>query len=103
MRERMLAGDPYVADDPRLAADSDRAQRLTHRFNTMDPTDHDGRRDVLTELLGGFGEGSEIRPPLQCDYGYQTVIGARTFANWGLICLDVAAVTIGDDVPECFG
>lgn len=98
MRERLLAGDLYIADDPQLAADSDRAQRLTHRFNTMDPTDHDGRRAVLTDLLGAFGADSEIRPPLRCDYGYQTFVGARTFANWGLVCVDVARVTIGDDV-----
>jgi maltose O-acetyltransferase len=98
MRERMLAGEPYVADDPELARDSDRAQQLTHRINTMDPTDHDGRRQLLRELLGAFGEGSEIRPPLHCDYGYQTSFGARSFANWGLFCLDVATVAVGDDV-----
>jgi len=98
MRERMLAGELYIADDPELARDSARAQRLTHRYNTVDPTDHAGRRALLTELLGAFGAGSEIRPPLQCDYGYQTFFGARSFANWGLISLDVATVTIGDDV-----
>ena len=42
--------------------------------------------------------GSEIRPPFRCDYGYQTFVGARTFANFGLISLDVATVRIGDDV-----
>jgi maltose O-acetyltransferase len=98
MYERMVAGELYIADDPRLARDSKRAQRLTHLINTSDPTDHDRRRALLTELLGAFGAGSEIRPPLQCDYGYQTFIGARSFANWGLILLDVATVTIGDDV-----
>ena len=98
MRERMLAGELYIADDPELARDSARAQALSHRLNTMDPTDGDGRRAVLTELLGAFGEGSEIRPPLYCDYGYQTFIGARTFANFGLLSMDVATVTISNDV-----
>jgi maltose O-acetyltransferase len=98
MRERMLAGELYIADDPELARDSARAQRVTHQINTMDPTDHQRRRELLAELLGAFGEGSDIRPPLQCDYGYQTFVGARCFANWGLISLDVATVTIGDDV-----
>ncbi|WP_041840525.1 sugar O-acetyltransferase [Actinoplanes friuliensis] len=98
MRERMLAGDLYIADDPELARDAARAQALSHRLNTLDPTDDAARRAVLTELLGGFGEGSEIRPPFHCDYGSQTFIGARTFANFGLMCLDVATVTIGDDV-----
>jgi maltose O-acetyltransferase len=98
MRERMLAGELYIADDPDIARDSQRAQRLTHLINTLDPNDHDRRRNLLTELLGAFGEGSEIRPPLQCDYGFQTFFGARSFANWGLVSLDVATVTIGDDV-----
>ncbi|HET7325686.1 MAG TPA: sugar O-acetyltransferase [Nocardioidaceae bacterium] len=98
MRERMLAGELYIADDPDIERDSARAHRLTHRFNTMDPTDHERRRELLTELLGAYGKGSEIRPPLQCDYGFQTFFGARSFANWGLISLDVATVTIGDDV-----
>ncbi|GAB3020938.1 maltose O-acetyltransferase [Nocardioides flavus (ex Wang et al. 2016)] len=98
MRERMLAGEPYIADDPVLGEESRRAQGLAHRINTMDPTDGDGRRALLEELLGGFGEDSEVRPPLQCDYGYQTTIGARTFVNWGVILLDVATITIGDDV-----
>jgi maltose O-acetyltransferase len=98
MYERMLAGELYIADDPTLARDSKRAQRLTHLINTSDPTDHDRQRALLTELLGAFGDASEIRPPLQCDYGHQTSIGARTFANWGLILLDVATISIGDDV-----
>jgi maltose O-acetyltransferase len=83
MRDRMLAGELYIADDPALARDSLRAQRLTHLINTMDPTDRERRTRLLRELLGAFGDGSQVRPPLQCDYGYQTSIGARTFVNWG--------------------
>lgn len=98
MRERMLAGDMYIADDRDLARDSERALRLSHTLNTMDPTDGVAKRALLTELLGAFGEDSEIRPPFHCDYGYQTFVGARTFANFGLMVLDVATVTIGDDV-----
>ena len=98
MRERMLAGELYQADDPELARDSQRAMSLTHRLNTADPNDTGLRRELLTELLGAFGPDSEIRPPFRCDYGYQTSVGARTFANFGLISLDVATVTIGDDV-----
>ena len=99
MRDRMLAGDLYIADDPDLARESARAQSLCHRLNVLtDPSDGAAVRAVLEELLGAFGQGSEIRPPFHCDYGYQTRIGAGTFANWGLVSLDVAGVTIGDDV-----
>jgi maltose O-acetyltransferase len=98
MRERMWAGDLYIADDPDLARESEHAMRLTHRLNTIDPTDGATRRHLLTELLGAFGDGSDIRPPVRCDYGYQMFVGARTFANFGMVALDVAAITIGDDV-----
>ncbi|WP_237740790.1 sugar O-acetyltransferase [Crystallibacter crystallopoietes] len=87
-----------MADDPELARDSARAQGLTHRINMLDPNDHEQRRQLLSELLGAFGEDSEIRPPLRCDYGYQTFFGARSFANFGLVCLDVARISVGDDV-----
>ena len=98
MRERMLAGELYQADDPEIAADSLRAMTLTERFNATPAADPAARRRLLTELFDSYGENSEIRPPLYVDYGYQTTVGAGTFANFGLVILDVARVRIGDDV-----
>lgn len=94
----MLAGDQYIADDPDLKRESDRAAVLTARFNSTAGDDYAGRSLILKELLGSVGQGVTIRPPFRCDYGYQTHIGARTFANWGLIALDVGRITIGEDV-----
>ena len=71
---------------------------LMERFNGSSASDPGLRRRLLEDLLGDLGEGSEIRPPLYCDYGYQVHIGARTFANFGLMALDVARIVIGDDV-----
>lgn len=96
-RQRMLDGDLYIADDPELAADSLRARRLQDRFNRTSADEGDERRRILEELLGGLGAESEIRPPFFCDYGYQIRVGARVFANFGLMALDVAPITIGDD------
>ena len=94
----MLAGELYIADDPELARESARAQRLTHRINTTDPTEAETLRGLFAELLGEYGAGAEIRPPFRCDYGYRTRFGARSFANFGLVVLDVAEVRIGEDV-----
>lgn len=94
----MFAGDLYIADDPELAEDSLRAMTLIERFNATPARDPGERQRILEDLLGAFGEESEIRPPLYCDYGYQLHIGARTFVNFGLMALDVARIEIGDDV-----
>ncbi|MFN3166886.1 MAG: sugar O-acetyltransferase [Phycisphaeraceae bacterium] len=97
-RERMLAGEAYIPVDPDLAREGDRAANLTAAYNAAAGDDHATRDRLLHELFASVGPGTVVRPPLRCDYGYQTTIGARCFANWGLICLDVARITIGDDV-----
>lgn len=94
----MLAGDLYIADDPELAADHLRAMQLLEQFNRSETGAPDRRRALLTELLGMLGDGATIRPPLYCDYGYQIRVGPGTFANFGLVALDVATITIGADV-----
>src|SRR5690606_32729450 len=97
-RERMLAGDLYNADDPELNAASLRAARLQKRYAALWPDDPEGAAAVLRELLGGVGEGAFLKPPLYVDYGSNLRVGARTFANYGLVALDVVSITIGDDV-----
>ncbi|MDB5294520.1 MAG: galactoside O-acetyltransferase [Phycisphaerales bacterium] len=97
-RVRMLAGDQYIADDPDLLREGVRAAVLTGRYNASAGDDQPARDCLLRELLGSVGDGTVIRPPFHCDYGYQTHVGARTFANWGLVALDVGRITIGDDV-----
>jgi maltose O-acetyltransferase len=96
--ERMRAGDLYIADDPELAAMSSRARRLQDRYNQCDADASGERWDILVELLGSIGPSSEIRPPFYCDYGSHLDLGARVFANFGLVALDVAPIRIGDDV-----
>ncbi|WP_193312792.1 sugar O-acetyltransferase [Georgenia subflava] len=98
MRERMLAGDLYIADDPELGEASTAALDLMDAYNATTVRQGPLRRRLLEELLGSIGEGTEIRPPFYVDYGSQITIGARCFANFGLVALDVARITIGDDV-----
>ena len=98
MLERMRGGDLYRADDPEIAELALAAHERMAAYNASAPGDPEGRRRLLEDLLGEVGEGTEVRPPLHVDYGTNVVIGARTFANYGLVVLDVAAITIGDDV-----
>jgi maltose O-acetyltransferase len=98
MRERMLTGDLYIADDPELAEENAAALDLMAAYNGTTVRQAPLRRHLLERLLGSVGEGTEIRPPFYVDYGSHITIGARCFANFGLVALDVAAISIGDDV-----
>ncbi len=95
---RMAAGHPYHPADPELRADRLRAAALLEAFNSSPAAETSIRHQILTELLGHLGSDTEIRSPLFCDYGYNLRIGSRCFSNLGLLCLDVAPITIGDDV-----
>ncbi|MFK3982968.1 sugar O-acetyltransferase [Micromonospora sp. NPDC050397] len=97
-KERMLAGDLYLADDPEIVSDARRSARLMERFNTSETDDPEHRRRLLAELLGSIGDGVGVRPPFYCDFGYHISIGAGTFVNYGAVLLDVAPITIGADV-----
>jgi maltose O-acetyltransferase len=96
-RERMLAGDLYLADDPELGAGLARASRLADEYNALAPRDREAAREILAALLGGVGADTTVRAPIYVDYGEYLTIGARTFVNFGLVALDVAPIAIGDD------
>ncbi|MGM1063657.1 sugar O-acetyltransferase [Saccharothrix sp. Mg75] len=97
MRERMLAGESYIADES-LTADALRADDFMTAYNATGARDGELRHRLLAEHLGAVGEGVVIRPPLRVDYGWNIRVGAGTFANFGLVALDVAPIVIGADV-----
>ncbi|MBU6536307.1 sugar O-acetyltransferase [Streptomyces mayonensis] len=95
--ERMLAGDLYVADDPEIFRRQQQAVRLAARYQAAYAEDAAAAQAVLAELLGSLGAEAHVRPPLYVDYGSNITIGARTFVNYNLTALDVAAITVGED------
>jgi maltose O-acetyltransferase len=97
-KDRMLAGEPYLADDPELLEDRRRCRLLTEQLNATSVAEPFEREEILRTLLAGIGDSTEILSPFQCDYGYQIIVGARSFINFGAVILDSASVRIGDDV-----
>lgn len=96
-KQRMLAGELYIAEDPELAVDYQRAMALMEAFNASPAADAELRAALLNDLIGEIGEGAAIRPPFYCDYGQYITIGRGTFINFGASLLDVAPITIGED------
>ena len=94
----MVSGELYIADDPHLHALGAKRRRLQHEINTSAWDAFDERTALFRELFGAIGEGSHIEPPFRCDYGCNITIGHGFYANTDCIILDVAPVTIGDNV-----
>ena len=95
-KQRMLAGEFYIADDPELAEDNRRIREWMSRYNHALDQSPDQCRAMLKEALGHVGEGVTIRPPFFCDYGYNISIGDGSFMNFNCVVLDVVKVTIGN-------
>jgi maltose O-acetyltransferase len=94
MRERMLRGEPYIADDPENAAEFGRVQELLAAFNGAPPAAWDERDALLRQALRHVGERVVVRSPFYCEYGAIS-IGDGTFVNVDAVMIDVAPITIG--------
>ncbi|PSC67235.1 maltose O-acetyltransferase [Micractinium conductrix] len=100
-KERLLAGQPYDANDPELVDDRIACRKLLRQFNQeLEYDDAEGRKQVLRQLLGGFDEGNPpwIEPPFFCDFGYMITVGKGFYANFNCVFLDCGPVKIGDNV-----
>lgn len=104
-KEKMQALRLYDANyDPELRAERVRAKELCYQYNHLRPSDEEGQREILEQLLGKLGARSCILAPFWCDYGYNVEIGDDFFANHNTVILDGGKVTFGDHVfiaPNC--
>jgi maltose O-acetyltransferase len=97
-KQRMMAGEPYLASDPELVAERRRARRLSRLYNLTTEDEPDRRAEILRELFGLVGARAEVEPTFRCDYGRNIRVGDGFYANFDCIILDCNLVTIGRDV-----
>ena len=50
MKDKMLAGELYLPDDPDLVADKERCSRLVQQYNATNVTEADLRAQLLEQL-----------------------------------------------------
>ena len=94
-KEKMLAGELYVAADPELVAERIRARQLALRLNAADPADDATYRAILSELMPNADPTAYFQPPVHVDYGYNIYAGPGVYMNFNCVILDVCPVRIG--------
>ena len=94
----MLAGEPYLSNDPELVAIRQTTQAYLHRVNVSKPNDLAQRQEILQLIFSQLGPGFEINFPFHCDYGCHIQAGKNLYINVNCTILDCNWVTIGDNV-----
>ncbi|MBW4593446.1 MAG: sugar O-acetyltransferase [Brasilonema angustatum HA4187-MV1] len=97
-KQKMLAGELYLASDLELIAGRNFALRLLRKYNSTTEEQLEERSQILQELFGRVGQNINIMPPFQCDYGKNIYAGDRFYMNFGCVILDCNTVHIGDNV-----
>ncbi|WP_155973042.1 sugar O-acetyltransferase [Streptococcus ruminantium] len=101
-REKMLAGQPYTADDSELRQMRMLTRQNMQKFNNE--LDGEKRSELIKSWFGGTGERLYMEPNFCCDYGSNIHVGEDFYANFNCTMLDVCPITIGKNAmigPNC--
>ncbi len=77
---------------------------LCYEYNNLEPSLLEERDMIIRKILGKAGKNIFIEQQFWCDYGFNIEVGDNFYANHGLVILDGAKVTFGDNVfiaPQC--
>ncbi|MBO4894627.1 MAG: sugar O-acetyltransferase [Clostridia bacterium] len=96
-KERRDKGMAYITDASVLA-EQFKSRILQKNYNRMIPFNVP-KAYLLLKLMGlKYGKDTFIDTPFRCDYGKHITVGERFYANSYCTIIDVAPVTIGDNV-----
>lgn len=97
-REKSLRGLMHDPADPELLALQLKIRKLARKYNNIDEDETELRRATLREMLPNSPHLPELQAPVYFDYGCNTYFGEFCYTNYGLTCLDVCPVHIGNNV-----
>jgi maltose O-acetyltransferase len=95
-KEKMIAGEPYLAGDAELVALRQKARENMRAFNNE--ANSNKRSELLKNWFGKAGEKIYMEPNLSLDYGTNIFVGENFYANFNCTILDTCPVTFGDNV-----
>ncbi|HFI0213314.1 TPA: sugar O-acetyltransferase [Streptococcus suis] len=92
-KEKMIAGQLYIATDPELRQMRTLARQNMRDFNNE--LDGSIRSQIVKNWFGATGERIYMEPNFYCDYGSNIHVGEDFYANFNCTMLDVCPITIG--------
>ncbi|MCR5796005.1 MAG: sugar O-acetyltransferase [Solobacterium sp.] len=99
-KETLNNGVLYNAMDDELIAYQHSLVQKLNEFNRTDDTPEGlaEREEMLKDIMGTYGEGLYIIPPVYANWGLKNVhVGKNVFFNFGCTFVDDADITIGDN------
>ena len=99
-KEILNSGDLYNAmDDELLTYQHSLVQKLNEYNRTDDtPNGLQQREEMLKDIMGTYGDGLYIIPPVHANWGLKNVhVGKNVVFNFGCRFVDDADITIGDN------
>ncbi|MCD8249865.1 MAG: sugar O-acetyltransferase, partial [Lachnospiraceae bacterium] len=96
--EKLDAGLEYNYDDEGVQGRKLRAIEICERLAEIPQADVSARTEVIRELFLKTGDNPSVLSGFNCDYGLHISVGDNFLANYNVTILDVAPVTIGDEV-----
>ncbi len=97
-KEKMLAGEYYLANDETLVTERANCKKLLHKLNVTEYLMNDNAKAILARLIPNAPKSLYIEPPFHCDYGYNISCGENVYFNVNCVVLDVMQVTLGNNV-----
>ncbi|KRK33132.1 sugar O-acetyltransferase [Loigolactobacillus bifermentans] len=96
--DKLEQGEWYHFDDPAVVARKTRAAQLCQEFNAIPATQPAQQVAKAREILGSAGVALSMQSTFNCDNGQNIHVGDHFLSNYNLTILDIAPVTIGDNV-----
>ena len=82
--EKIMAGILFCPADPELKAIKLKTHNLNVDYNQTHEDETEKRAEILSQIIGEFGEGGFIQGPIAFHYGRHTRIGRNFFGNFNL-------------------
>lgn len=96
--EKLDAGLEYDFWDEGVNARKLNAIEICAKLNALPATEEAAHERAIRELFGAAGRNPTVLPTFCCDNGKNIRVGENFLANYNVMILDIAPVTIGDYV-----